>query len=374
MDVPSDLDRCSIQNWYPALRRVTIKTTLIPLSADFVRYLLADGVYVPDVPAAKTDNDWLNEAHSDSDSDSTDVPCFPAVEESIVAAIRKYDGGCFPKLNWSAPTDAAWVLGGSCRCASPRDVFLLLKSSDRIAHDLHDARRAYGDLDADVSPTPIVAYPWVLALRRWSNLKPSGEFRCFCIQHGVKMVAACQRDRFSYYPFLPPVRARLLGHLQAFVLEHMAGEGLSLPRRVAVDLYVDGDERVHLLDVAPFHDATDPLLFDWDELEVAAAAAESIQPHVRLELRIWGKTSTHYSGTTVRAFVSTTKRISMKHDIVPELRLVESDCGVAPSPSILYGWPQDLQEAGGDVGSLLSAARSAATQGQPSKDRLEQIE
>ena len=44
-----DLQRCSIHSWFPSLKNSSIRTTLIPLDAAFVKYLLADGVRVPDV-------------------------------------------------------------------------------------------------------------------------------------------------------------------------------------------------------------------------------------------------------------------------------------------------------------------------------------
>jgi len=42
-------------------------------------------------------------------------------------------------------------------------------------------------------------HAWVLALRKWSELYPSREFRCFR-GTGGRFLAACQRDRFSCYP------------------------------------------------------------------------------------------------------------------------------------------------------------------------------
>ena len=38
---------------------------------------------------------------------------FPELEEKITAAIRRHGGAIFPKLNWSAPTGAAWVLAAA---------------------------------------------------------------------------------------------------------------------------------------------------------------------------------------------------------------------------------------------------------------------
>ena len=81
-------------------------------------------------------------------------------------------------------------------------MLLLLKSSDRVAHDLCDARRLCSEAP------PEDEHKWVLVLRKWSNLRPSGEFRCF--RCGGQLLAACQRDRYSHYPFLAEEREQLL--------------------------------------------------------------------------------------------------------------------------------------------------------------------
>ena len=134
---------------------------------------------------------------------------------------------------------------------------------------------------------------WVLALRRWCNLRPSSEFRCYGLEGGRRLLAVCQRDRFSHYPFLEAECPRLLPLLAAFAERHLgetvgAAEGrpaLALPRRLVWDAYVDLDSRVHLIDVAPFHHATDPLLFDWAELGTLAEAAEDAGEAVPDDLR-----------------------------------------------------------------------------------------
>ena len=353
-DGTTALEQCSIDRWYPKFRHVTIKTTVLPLSDDVVRYLLADGCFVPadaddaedDVPSG---SDAAGDAWSDDEvDDETQAAAaqrFPELELAIAAAIRKHGGAVFPKLNWSAPNDAAWVLGGSLKCTSARDVLLLLKSSDRISHDLCDARSAVATSSLLPSAPPpasetrlgTMQFQWVLALRRWSNLQPSSEFRCFACGHGHILLAACQRDRFSHYPFLLPDRARLLSLLQAFGQEHLADA--ELPARFVWDAYVDTSGRVYLIDIAPFHESTDPLLLDWTTLRRDAIAAEG---------------TSHDQGALHPSSAAT-------H--APHLYLVEEAHGVAPSAQLYYGVPHDLREHGGDLSGLLDAARAAAGSG-----------
>ena len=128
---PAPLDAlaaCSIDRWYPVLRRNSVRTTLVPLGDEFLAYLQADGVFV----AGGDDDD---DGWGDDDADgAAPPPRFPELEAAIEAAVGDY-GAVFPKLNWSSPRDASWILGGSCKCTSARDVLLLLKSSDSVAHD-----------------------------------------------------------------------------------------------------------------------------------------------------------------------------------------------------------------------------------------------
>ena len=170
----------------------------------------------------------------------------------------------------------------------------------------------------------------MLALRKWSELRPEGEFRCF--RAGGRLVGACQRDRFSHYPFLEPARGVLLELLRAFQTEHLGA--LERPADVVWDAYVDAQQKVHLLDVAPFHESTDPILFAWPELRARAA-----QP---------------------AATGSALPEAAAADDL---LRLVPADAagGVRPSARMYNGWPVDVLQAGGeDLGALIATAQRAA--------------
>jgi hypothetical protein len=117
---------------------------------------------------------------------------FPGLRAAVDAAIARLGGAVAPKLNWSSPSDALWVAGAnSLRCTSADQVVLLLKSSDRAAYDIELLRclRAHG------SPAPPA-----LALRRWHELRPEREFRCFV--HAGEPAGICQRDATQFFPQL----------------------------------------------------------------------------------------------------------------------------------------------------------------------------
>ncbi len=191
---PAWLLACSFERWYPKLKGVSIRSAVIRLDPAFVDLILADGVYDSE-PHDRTDGATVS-----ADAAAAAERCAALISEKIA----QLGGAVFPKLNWSAPTDAAWMLGGSIKCTSARDVLLLLQSSDRVSHDLCEARRAcapdHGAWDE---------HSWVLALRAWREMEPSHEFRCFRGGDG-RLLGASQRDRGTHYPFLEPMRAQLL--------------------------------------------------------------------------------------------------------------------------------------------------------------------
>lgn len=66
------------------------------------------------------------------------------------------------------------------RCASPADIYILLKSSDFTQHDLALESVFEGCEDAS-NPPP---YELELVLRKWYHVDTSREFRCF-VRQGV---------------------------------------------------------------------------------------------------------------------------------------------------------------------------------------------
>jgi hypothetical protein len=123
---------------------------------------------------------------------------FPELRAAIDAAIAGLGGAVAPKLNWSSPTDALWVSGAnSLRCASADEVILLLKSSDRAVFDLELLQRIRA---AGAAAGGGAAAAPLLVLRRWVELRPEREFRCFVHDHAPAGI--CQRDPTQFFPQL----------------------------------------------------------------------------------------------------------------------------------------------------------------------------
>ncbi|TFK73559.1 D123-domain-containing protein [Pluteus cervinus] len=255
-------------SWYPDFAHLSIKSTIIrPLSGEFHEYLDADGVFVPegseDVPAEShlSDND-------DSDDDE-DEPrkhySFPELDSQIREAIQTY-GAVFPKLNFSSPRDAAWILPPSSplKCTSPADVYLLLKSSDFVTHDL-SVDNVFAGCEDGFGST--VKYSLELVLRKWYPIDRSRELRCFV--RGNRLIGITQRDT-NFYEFLNELssREKIILTTLKFWEDNIKGKSLWKDTQDYVfDFLLTRDlSRGHIIDFNPYAPRTDTLLFTFDEL------------------------------------------------------------------------------------------------------------
>ena len=81
--------------------------------------------------------------------------------------------------------DATWVAANnSFKCTNADQVLLLLKSSDRVAHDICSAFDSCID-----RPRQEVSY--VLVLKTYYDIKPEREFRCFVKGH--ELIGTCSQ-------------------------------------------------------------------------------------------------------------------------------------------------------------------------------------
>lgn len=229
-------------------------------------YLREDGIVLP---PENTDNaQWSdsdsgifsgadNEANAEQDEEYDPSVNWRDTHETIEATIEELGGKVAPKLNWSAPKDATWIAAtNSMECRTPNDIYLLLKSSDFITHDL---QHAFDDTD-DQSPDPAV--PYHLVLRKWITLNPSVEFRCFVRDR--RIIAICQRD-LNHFDFLFKMQDKLGQAIQEF-FDTKLRDTFPDPN-FTFDVYIPPPhDRVWLMDFNPWAQRTDPLLFSWLEL------------------------------------------------------------------------------------------------------------
>jgi D123 len=201
--------------------------------------------------------------YSDSDDDEAQRDPshdWPEVHAAVISTIAELGGKVHPKLNWSAPKDATWMATtNSMECTSANDIYLLLKSSDFVTHDLEQT------FDGCVSEDEEMKVPYHLVLRKSiPSVVTSMEFRCFVKDREI--VGICQRE-LNHYEFLPsliPLLQRLIGDF----FEEKLRDKFPDPNFV-FDVYIPQPKekaRVWLIDINPWAPRTDPLLFSWMEL------------------------------------------------------------------------------------------------------------
>ncbi|GIK06402.1 hypothetical protein Aspvir_002052 [Aspergillus viridinutans] len=262
----SHILHCSYHHWQPRYRALTPKSRAIPLTPSFLSYLRADGIVLPPEttpPQGEDDLDTFSDDGADEEPDPSVE--WQEIHSQIKSTISEFGGKVTPKLNWSAPKDAVWMSAtNDLQCRTPNDIYLLLKSSDFITHDLeHPFDGCVPDTD-DSSEAPATQpdIPYHLVLRKYVNFNPSLEFRCF-VRNRV-LLCMCQRDQ-NHFDFLFSLRDTLRSRIQAFFDDKLK-DTFPDPNFV-FDVYIpEPHQRVWLIDINPWADRTDPLLFSWLEI------------------------------------------------------------------------------------------------------------
>lgn len=263
-----ELLACQLEAWYPIFAKYTMRTVFLDLpDPEFLEFMNEDGLILPH--GVKTSSAFLEKRstlHDDSDDEtsgenegedyeqqSEQLRVMKELSTRIEDAIQILGGSALPKLNWSAPKDATWVNGGTMECRRSGDVFLLLKSSDFISHDLNH-----------LSSSAQIHCP-KLALRRWANLHPSQEYRCF-VRAG-ELVGICQRHHSEYWPHLSEEQhqTNVEDRVSSFHENTILTSTFPLSSYV-FDVYMDKKDRVWLVDINVWGQQTDGLLFSWEEL------------------------------------------------------------------------------------------------------------
>jgi len=317
-------------------------TVRLPKCAQRVSSCMKDDTTTATATAGGTDEDdgWEDNCDKNYDDDDDDDSSsneddeeeikqynFPQLTHQIQTILQTLGssnsssgvlGSCMPKLNWSSPKDATWINCGTLKCTQVGDVYLLLKSSEFVCFDLE---KAWYDLepeetqpaataaaaaekdpvggannkdnddndkhdDDDDDGKPPVDFEYELVLRKWCNLHPSMEFRCFVYDH--ELIAISQRHPSKFYSHLQvqqqqpsllseedgetttatatthPIMTDIIhDFFETYVQHRFAGGKV---HRYVIDVYVDSQERTWIVDFNVWGKRTDSLLFDWTEL------------------------------------------------------------------------------------------------------------
>lgn len=271
---------CMFPNWYPQFKNVTIRSRVIEIPQAVIEYLLADGIVLLNAgnlsasrgsDSEEEEEDETNWTSQHSDNDVVNVPDFPEFEAEVAQCIQDLGGSVFVKLDWSSPKDAVWItFGRTLRCTNFADILLLLKSSDFVMHDLTDPFGHCEDSDkCDSSVKSTLKYH--LVLRRWQEISPDTEFRCFVRNNNL--VGISQRHQGIFFPCLSSLGNEIRDDVVKFF--ENAVKGKFVDKDYTFDVWRRNKGRMILIDFNPFGTVTDSLLFTWAELSSDEAMLNS---------------------------------------------------------------------------------------------------
>ncbi|KAF2031661.1 D123-domain-containing protein [Setomelanomma holmii] len=355
---------CSYHCWHPRYRAITPKARLIPLPPAFLDYLRSDGIILPPEEtdnATWSDNDSGIFSGADNNEDDEEEATDPSINwrdthEAIERTIEELGGKVAPKLNWSAPKDATFMNAtNNMECRTPNDIYLLLKSSDFVTHDLAHAFDDTFDQNSEEDQE----IPYHLVLRKWITLNPSVEFRCFVRDR--RLVGLCQRD-LNHFDFLFNMQDKLRDAIQEF-FDVRLRDTFPDPN-FTFDVYVPPPHnKVWLVDVNPWAMRTDPLLFSWMELltmEVPAmeqGKGEVEEATVRLRIARPGETADANARQEEGLEEEDTDDDEVEEIWQPEFRLVRRDdpeaYGFTTPQYSAHKMPKDVVDASRDGGGGL---------------------
>lgn len=292
--------------WYPIFRKHAPKSTIIEIDSvqpellswlDSETFVLPEGSGPSTLPhnrTASASSELSDEEDEDEQEEEQEVVKLEKLDAKIREVVEKYDGGpLFPKLNWSAPLDAGFMLpGNNLQCLHPEDVYLLLKSSEFVGRDLEQISQLSSTNPAETTthteaqesdslqlPTTSPSSSNIskekpirpqLILKKWFTFARSHEFRCFVRSN--HLIAISQRD-VTFYDHLQSslLQYQIKGVIWDFwedVLLPARREGKWAVRDYVFDVYLTKDlGRVWLVDMNGWLPRTDTLLWSFDELE-----------------------------------------------------------------------------------------------------------
>ncbi|WWC88313.1 uncharacterized protein L201_003221 [Kwoniella dendrophila CBS 6074] len=285
------IEAARTSSWLDTFEDITFPSTIIDLeelgeAEEFLRWIEADSIFLPEGSEGRFHTQTLNSTQqpvtrqrpnsnasysssSSSSSSTSEAPIYnlPKLNAAIREVLEKYDGAVFPKLNWTAPKDAAFILpqtaSGPLHCTSPSDVYLLLKSSDFISHDL-DPERAYSGCEehsmADSNQPKLE-----LVLKRFEEVIPSREIRCF-VRNNI-LIGITQRDNVFYdHLQSEETRIKISDTVRAF-WEDEIRENYTGRDDYIFDLYLSPNlSSAKIIDFQPYRLSVDSLLFTYEEL------------------------------------------------------------------------------------------------------------
>ncbi|XP_051171244.1 cell division cycle protein 123 homolog [Leptopilina boulardi] len=250
---------CSFTKWYPIFSKDSLEAIILPLPPEILKYLEHDTFVLPieATTSIKCNTEWSDGSlvTEDISEDPESIPPnFPEFSQKIQQAIDEFEA-VFIKSNWSTPSDATWVAPTkTLKCTSLEDVYLLLKSSDRISKDLSKVKNCTDNKNS---------LNFCLVLKKWREINPCTEFRCFVING--ELVGICQRDVSQYYKHIEYEKYNIQKDITTLFNERIK-DRFKL-QNYSFDVIRYKKDKVKIIDFGPMNETvTNETLFTYQEL------------------------------------------------------------------------------------------------------------
>lgn len=315
-----DVNNCDITSWFKILQDYTIKSQFIKIPEEILNYLRQDGpIFLPMVEDKflskseiqtknvknknssqwDSNDSWASDSDDDQDGKRPNFKNFNEKLWNLKSLLTT--SSVFLKLNWSSASDAYFAIKNSKngKVESISEIYKLLKSSDRIIHDLDrpyvytnefSLTRKSQDSNS-IFRHEDYYHPTIVLKEFLPQVISKSEYRCFVRNN--KILAICQRDKNTFYPhivndlkinkkymliFLTEIIS-LLSRSEEFTSKNyildLSGH---VDKKIEDDLNLDSDSYSEndifrklqkfyiIVDVNPFHHGhSQGLFFDWEE-------------------------------------------------------------------------------------------------------------
>lgn len=304
---------CSFCSWYPKFTKEALESVILPIPEDVLKYLEHDAFLLPVEATNDTicNSEWADGSPVvNESSEGSDQPSFLEFSKKIKDVIDDF-GAVFLKSNWSTPSDATWVAPTkTLKCTVLEEVYLLLKSSDRIASDLSAARNS-----ANVANCCLV-------LKKWRDINPCTEFRCFVAAN--QLVGICQRDVSQYYRHIENEKYDIQQDIRSFFAERIQNRFKLSDYSFDVIRYKK--DKVKIVDFGLLDESsTKGALFSYEELRNDIKDAPEFR-FIAEDMGIQPKASQHFCvPQEINEFFQVTNQMSMMDLIQKEVE--EQDTG-----------------------------------------------
>ncbi|XP_012277291.1 cell division cycle protein 123 homolog [Orussus abietinus] len=310
--------KCSFSTWYPQFVKNSLEAVVLPIPEDVSKYLEEDAFLLPVEATSNVSgvSEWADGSpvEGDSSEDSECQPTFPTFSRKIQDVINDF-GAVFVKSNWRTPSDAMWVAPTkTLKCETLEEVYLLLKSSDRISEDL-DVLKNCTDNKQSLQTC--------LVLKRWRDINPSTEFRCFVVKN--ELIGICQRDVSQYYKHMELEKYDIQRDINTLFLEHVKDRfGLT---NYSFDVIRYKKDKVKIVDFGPLDESvTKGTLFTYEELKAHSCDAPEFR-FIAEDMGIQPNNTRHYCvPQEINEFFRSASEMSMMDMIRNEVENQDQEC------------------------------------------------